>query len=195
MLLNERVYCVVVTFKVTEQVEQWIGIKFCVKLEHSSAETMQVIERAFGYNAMSAAQISVARALQRWLRTCWKWSTFRKTCNKQNPWACWTCRGCNQRRSVTDRARTRCWCGDSKHYCVRNLDAGSWRETGCGKIHSVTSATRAEGTSCCSCSSNCYQWTRFPHQGHNWRSIVGLQLWLGNEGLVIPMEVCQVFNA
>ena len=30
----------------TEWVEQWICIKFCVKLEHSSSETIQMIEKA-----------------------------------------------------------------------------------------------------------------------------------------------------
>ena len=30
----------------TERVEQWICIKFCVKLEHSSMETNQVIQKA-----------------------------------------------------------------------------------------------------------------------------------------------------
>ena len=41
MPLNELVYCVAVAFKMTEQVEQWICIKFCIKLEHSSVETIQ----------------------------------------------------------------------------------------------------------------------------------------------------------
>ncbi|XP_069330150.1 histone-lysine N-methyltransferase SETMAR-like [Eulemur rufifrons] len=43
----------------TERVEQRICIKFCVKLEHSSAETIRMIQKAFGDNAMSAAQIKV----------------------------------------------------------------------------------------------------------------------------------------
>ena len=46
MLLSEHVYRVAVTFKMTEWVEQWICIKFCVKLEHSSMETNQVIQKA-----------------------------------------------------------------------------------------------------------------------------------------------------
>ena len=46
MLLSEHVYCVAVTFKMTEQVEQWICIKFCVKLEPSSKETTQMIWKA-----------------------------------------------------------------------------------------------------------------------------------------------------
>ena len=46
MLLSEHVYCVAITFKMTEQVEQQICIKFCVKLEHSSAETIWMIQKA-----------------------------------------------------------------------------------------------------------------------------------------------------
>ena len=58
----------------------------------------------------------------------------------------------------------------------------------------MASATRAEGTSCYSCSwldLNCYQWTRFP-QGHNWRWIMGLQLWSGNKGPVVPIIPMEV---
>ena len=46
MLLSEHVYCVAVIFKMTERVEQQICIKFCIKLEHSSAETIQMIQKA-----------------------------------------------------------------------------------------------------------------------------------------------------
>ena len=41
----------------TEQVEQQIFIKFCIKLERSSTETIQMIQKALGDNAMSAVQI------------------------------------------------------------------------------------------------------------------------------------------
>ena len=37
MTLSEHVYCVAVTVKMTEWIEQQICIKFCIKLEHSSA--------------------------------------------------------------------------------------------------------------------------------------------------------------
>ena len=37
--LSGHMYCVAVTLKMTEQVEQQICIKFCVKLEHSSVAT------------------------------------------------------------------------------------------------------------------------------------------------------------
>ena len=46
MLLSEHMYCVDIACKMTERVEQWIWIKFCVKLEHSSMETIQMIQKA-----------------------------------------------------------------------------------------------------------------------------------------------------
>ena len=46
MPLSEHVYCVAIACKMTEQVEQWICNKFCVKLERSSAETIQIIQKA-----------------------------------------------------------------------------------------------------------------------------------------------------
>ena len=46
MPLSKHVYCVAVAFKMTEQVEQWICIKFCFKLEHSSAETIWMLQKA-----------------------------------------------------------------------------------------------------------------------------------------------------
>ena len=61
MPLSEHVYYVAVTFKMTEQLEQQICIKFCDKLEHSSTETIWMIQKAFGDDAMSVAQ-----TLQRW---------------------------------------------------------------------------------------------------------------------------------
>ena len=59
MLLSEHVYCVAVTYKMTEQVEQRICIQFCVKLEHSSPETIWINQKAFGGDSMSAVQIRV----------------------------------------------------------------------------------------------------------------------------------------
>ena len=55
--MSEHVYCVAVTFKMTERVEQRICIRFCDKFEHSSTETIQMIQKAFGDNAMREAQI------------------------------------------------------------------------------------------------------------------------------------------
>ena len=46
MPLNEHVYCVAVAFKMTEQIEQRICITFCVKLEHSSMESVWMTQEA-----------------------------------------------------------------------------------------------------------------------------------------------------
>ena len=46
MLLSEHVYCVAVTFKMIEWVEQQIFIEFYVKLEYASAETIRMIQKA-----------------------------------------------------------------------------------------------------------------------------------------------------
>ena len=45
MPLSEHVYRVAITFNMTEQAEQRICIKFCVKLEHSSVETIHMIQK------------------------------------------------------------------------------------------------------------------------------------------------------
>ena len=45
MLLSEHVYCVAVTFKMTEQVDQPISIKFCSKFEQCSTETIQMVQK------------------------------------------------------------------------------------------------------------------------------------------------------
>ena len=34
-------------------------MKFCIKLEHSTMETIQMIQKSFGDNVMSAAQINL----------------------------------------------------------------------------------------------------------------------------------------
>ena len=54
-----HVYCVAVLFKMTEWVEQWVCIIFCVKLEHSTAETIGMIQKAFRDNAVTAVQVKV----------------------------------------------------------------------------------------------------------------------------------------
>ena len=46
MLLSGLVYCVAIAFKMTEQVEQQIYIRFYIKLEHSSVETIGMIQKA-----------------------------------------------------------------------------------------------------------------------------------------------------
>ena len=44
-LLSEHVYCVAIAFKITEQREQWTRVKLCIKLEHSSMETIRMIQK------------------------------------------------------------------------------------------------------------------------------------------------------
>ena len=57
--LSESVYYVVIELKMTERVKQSICIKCCVKLEHSSAETIWMMQKAFRGDAMSTVQIKV----------------------------------------------------------------------------------------------------------------------------------------
>ena len=56
LLLSELVYSVAIAFKMTEQVEQLICIKFYDKLEHSSVDTNQ---KAFRDDAMNEVQIKM----------------------------------------------------------------------------------------------------------------------------------------
>ena len=118
---------------------------------------------------------------------------FWKACNKQNTWECGTCAGCiSKDQPLMVRTRTRSWSGDSQNHCVWSFDAGSGHETCRGKIWSTVSSTRAEGTWCCRgyrLDSDHNQWTGFPQEGHDQRWTMGLWLWPGNEGPVIPMEV------
>ena len=46
MPLSKHVHCVAGTFKMTEWVEQQVWITFCVKLEWSSMETVQIVQEA-----------------------------------------------------------------------------------------------------------------------------------------------------
>ena len=46
MPVSEHVDCMAVAFKMTERVEQRSSIKFCIKLEHSSVETIQMTQKA-----------------------------------------------------------------------------------------------------------------------------------------------------
>ena len=46
MPLSEYVCRMAIALKITEWVKQWICSKFCIKLEHSSAETIQMIQKA-----------------------------------------------------------------------------------------------------------------------------------------------------
>ena len=44
--MSEHVYCVSVAFKITVQGQQGICIKFCIKIEHSTTEAIQMIQKA-----------------------------------------------------------------------------------------------------------------------------------------------------
>ena len=44
--MSEHVYCVAAAFKMTEGIEQRNCPKFCIKLEHSSLENIQMIQKA-----------------------------------------------------------------------------------------------------------------------------------------------------
>ena len=63
MLFSEHVYCVAITFKITKWGEQWICNKFWVKLDHSSMETIQMIQKA-------AAMGNWWLATSSWQRVC-----------------------------------------------------------------------------------------------------------------------------
>ena len=54
-MLSEHLYCVAVAFKMTEQVDQRLCIKFYIKLEHSSMETIWMNQKATAGNWWSAA--------------------------------------------------------------------------------------------------------------------------------------------
>ena len=46
MLLSEHGYLVAVASEMSKQVEHQICIQFCIKFEHSSVETIQMIQEA-----------------------------------------------------------------------------------------------------------------------------------------------------
>ena len=116
MSLNKHVHCVAIAFKMTEWGEQWICIKFFIKLENSFMETIQMVQKAFRDDARNAVQIKLWHKCFKDGQERWKRSTFWKACDKQNTWECWMCKGCNQQRSTTDSARARSWSGDSKNH-------------------------------------------------------------------------------
>ena len=62
MLLSEHVYCVAIAFKMTKWVEQEVCIKFCIKLAHSSAETIWMIQKAAAMGNWWLAASSQQRA-------------------------------------------------------------------------------------------------------------------------------------
>ena len=66
--MSEHVYCVAIAFKMTEQVEQRICVRFCVKLECSSMETIQMIQKAFRdtFRMQRYSTTKTATALGNW---------------------------------------------------------------------------------------------------------------------------------
>ena len=79
----------------TERVEQQICIQFCINLNFPLRKLFRWFKRLQGWCNECSTNKSVAQMLQRWLRICWKWSTFWKACNERNTWERWTCTGCN----------------------------------------------------------------------------------------------------
>ena len=59
-------YCVAITLKITEQVKERICIEFCVKLEHSTSETIQMIQKAAAVGNWWLAASSWQRAPHAW---------------------------------------------------------------------------------------------------------------------------------
>ena len=152
MLLSEHVYCVVVAFKMTEWVEQWAWIKFCIKLEQSSADTLLMIQKTFGDDAVSAAQITVWHKHFKDSQE----SVENDPCSERpassrtpgNVERVWTTDNKDHQLIVRELEAD---LGNSENYCVWEFDSGSWHKTCPGKIRSVASATRAEGKLCYSC--------------------------------------------
>ena len=66
MPLSERVHCVGVIFKT--RAEPWICIKFCMKLEHSSVETIWIIQKAAAVGSWWLAASS--QRARSWVTSC-----------------------------------------------------------------------------------------------------------------------------
>ena len=65
MPLSEHVYCVAIAFKMTKWGEQWICIRLCVKLEHSSVETIWMIQ-----NTTAMGNWWLAASSWQWAHSC-----------------------------------------------------------------------------------------------------------------------------
>ena len=152
MLLSEHVYCVAVTFKVTEWVEQQVRITFYVKLERSSVETIRMIQKAFGDDAMSAVQIKVwHKCFKDGRESVQSDPLSGRSATSRTPENVEHVRAAIKKDWPLTVWELEADLGDSKNYCVWDFDIGSWHEMCRGKICSAASATRAEGTSCCRC--------------------------------------------
>ena len=101
------------------EVEQQIGIKFSVKLEHSYAETTGMVQNGFGDDAMNAAQIKVwHKCFKDGLESVQSDPHSGGLQEAEQLRMLNTCMGYNQQRLVTDCVRTRNRFRDSKSYCV-----------------------------------------------------------------------------
>ena len=79
MPLSEHVYYVAVAFKITELVGQWACIRFCIKLEHSSVETIHMIQKSAAMGNWWLAASSWQRARSCIITSCTEF--FGKTSN------------------------------------------------------------------------------------------------------------------
>ena len=77
MPLSEHVYCVAIAFKMPEQVEQQICIKFCIKLRHSSSETIWMMQKATATSNWWLA----ASSWQQHTQASWLLQSFGRTSN------------------------------------------------------------------------------------------------------------------
>ena len=122
-----------------------------VKLEHSFAEIIQVVQKAFGNNAMSAVQIKVWHKRfkdgQQSVESD-PHSTRPTTSRTHGNVECVGAAINKDWRLTVQELGAEPWIPNTT---VSDFDTGSWHETCHGKIHSMASATRAEGTLCCSC--------------------------------------------
>ena len=193
MPLSELVYCVTITFKMADRVDQWICIKFCFKLGHSSTDTIQMIKKAFGYDSMSEAQIKL-----------WYWcfkdgreyvesnphsgrpSTSGKPVNVEHMRAV-----INENRWLTVR-ELEDDLGISRTIVSEILMEDLDKKRG-SKICSAAPATWTEGISCWSCTGHAwnhlttYKDPDFLKKGHNWKWVMGLWLWPWNKCPFFPL--------
>ena len=120
--------------------------------EQSSMETIWMFQKAFGDDTISTEQTKVWHKLfkegQEYVGSDPRSEGLQR---EEHLGMLNVCGLQVNKNQWIDSARTRSWCGDSNNHCVWDFDAGSWHETCHGKIHSGASATRAEGTLCCSC--------------------------------------------
>ena len=87
----------------TEWVEQWICIKFCVKLEHSSMETIQLIRQSYGQlvigSFIKTMCLLMYQGAKSGLQGGWVtwviWCFTKKLCTRHDVWASallwWSC--------------------------------------------------------------------------------------------------------